>query len=108
MLQDGTGCLLHQHLALAVLLLLVPIGSTKQPIAKAYQFLHALLRLDNAVDKDVCGMDERCQKCNVLLKLCAWQVSIFRAYLFVQTFAESVCSSTINLVRIPSLQCAGT
>ena len=91
MFQDGTARLLHQHLALAVLLLLVLIRTTKQPLAEAYRFLRTLISLDSAVDKDVCGMGERCCKCNVLLKLCAWRVRI----------VLSVCSTFVKLFALP-------
>ncbi len=60
---------LHQQLALAVALSVVPTGTTKDPHQAAWHFLHALKALPNALDNDVCGSDERCQSCNVQLKI---------------------------------------
>ena len=66
---------INQQLALAVVLTLVPVGMTRHPEHAAWHNLQQLMALPSALDNDVCGADERCQGCNVQLKLCAWQAS---------------------------------
>ena len=63
-----------RNLTLAVLLLVVEVGTTEQPQVAAWQFLRRLLDIRHIqADTDVNGFDESCCKCKVQLRVYGYQ-----------------------------------
>ena len=64
-------------LTLVVSLLLMPVGTSEQPIKEAWHFLHRLQTIKEfKANKDVNGLDQCCQKCKVQLTVYRYQASL--------------------------------